>query len=154
MMQNKGDDTMQKNPIIDKLVEEPVGERLEAQINLYEAKSRKSRKIFKAMKFLQITMAILIPAIVHVELPITKWVISILGALIAILESVQYMNQYEATWISHSVIAEQLDREKFLFLSNAGPYQTLDENERLKYLAERVEELVSIEQPNWIHERN
>ncbi|MBP1744890.1 MAG: hypothetical protein H6Q58_1868 [Firmicutes bacterium] len=145
---------MQKNPHIESLQKEPVWERLEAQINWYEGKSRKNRKIFKMMKFIQITMAILIPAIVHVDLPITKWIISILGVLIAIFESVQYMNQYEATWISHSVIAERLEREKFLFLSVAGHYQTLDETERLTQLAERVEELISIEQPNWINERN
>jgi len=144
---------MQKTQDIKDLEMEPVWERLEYRIKWYEDKSMKNRRIFKVMKSLQITMAILIPAIVHIDLPITKWVISILGALIAIFESVQYMNQYEATWISHRVIAERLEREKFLFLANAGPYQTLEENERLTKLAERVEELVSIEQPNWINER-
>ncbi|MHC1720895.1 MAG: DUF4231 domain-containing protein [Clostridiaceae bacterium] len=145
---------MQKNPDIKNLETEPVWERLESQINWYESKSKKSRKIFKIMNFFQITMAILIPAIVHIDLPITKWIISIWGALIAIIESVQYMNQYEATWVSHRVIAERLKREKFLFLSNAGHYQNLDEIECLTQLAELVEELISIEQPNWINERN
>jgi len=145
---------MEKNPKIENLKTEPVWERLESQINWYQSKSNKNRKIFKLMKFFQITMAILIPVIVHMDLPITKWVISILGALIAIFESVQYMNQYEATWISHRVIAERLKREKFLFLSNAGPYQSVEEIENLTQLAERVEELISIEQPNWINERN
>ena len=135
------------------LEKEPIWERLEYRIKWYEVKSMKNRKVFKVMKSLQITMAILIPAIVHIDLPITKWVISILGALIAIFESVQYMNQYEATWISHRVIAERLEREKFLFLAAAGPYQALDDTERLTKLAERVEELVSIEQPNWVNER-
>jgi len=135
------------------LEKEPVWERLEYRIKWYEVKSMKNRKVFKVMKSLQITMAILIPAIVHIDMPITKWVISILGALIAIFESVQYMNQYEATWISHRVIAERLEREKFLFLAAAGPYQALDDTERLTKLAERVEELVSIEQPNWVNER-
>ncbi|MHC1719560.1 MAG: DUF4231 domain-containing protein [Clostridiaceae bacterium] len=145
---------MQKNPKVENLDTEPVWQRLESQINWYEIKSKKNRKIFKVMKFFQITMAISIPVIVHIDLPITKWVISILGALIAIFESVQYMNQYEATWISHRVIAERLKREKFLFLSNAGPYQNLDEIENLTQLAERVEELISIEQPNWVNERS
>jgi len=135
------------------LEKEPIWERLEYRIKWYEVKSMKNRKVFKVMKSLQITMAILIPAIVHIDMPITKWVISILGALIAIFESVQYMNQYEATWISHRVIAERLEREKFLFLAAAGPYQALDDTERLTKLAERVEELVSIEQPNWVNER-
>ena len=131
-------------PILENIAKSPAWIRMESQIKWYEAKSRKNKKTHKVMQFFQITMAVSIPAIVHIDLPVIKWIISILGALIAILESVQYMNQYEAIWISHKEISQRLRREKFLFLSAAGPYQGQDESERLMHLAERVEELVSI----------
>ena len=136
---------MQRNPVIENTVTNPTLERIESQIEWYQYKSIKSRKIYKTMKFLQIIMAILIPTIVHIDLPIIKWIISVLGALIALFESIQYMNQYEAIWISHRTIAQLLRREKFLFLSAAGPYAELDESGRLKHLAVSVEEIISIE---------
>ena len=106
------------------------------------------------MQFFQMIMAISIPAIVHIDLIFIKWLISIFGALIAILESLQYMNQYEVVWISHREIAERLKREKFLFLSTAGPYQGLTELDSLTHLAERVEEIVSIGAINETKETN
>jgi hypothetical protein len=132
----------------------PAWIRLESQINWHQNKSRKSRKKHKLMQFFQVTMAISIPAIVHIDLAITKWIISLFGALIAILESMQYMNQYEVIWISHREIAERLKREKFLFLSAAGHYQGLVEIDTLKHLAERVEEIVSIGATNETKETN
>ena len=42
--------------------------------------------------------------------------------------------------------AEALKHEKYLFLSSAGPYAAAD---RLRLLAERVEDLVSQEHAKW-----
>jgi len=141
-------------PISQNIRISPAWIRLESQINWHQDKSRKSRKKHKLMQFFQVTMAISIPAIVHIDLSITKWIISLFGALIAILESMQYMNQYEVIWISHREIAERLKREKFLFLSAAGHYQGLEEIDTLKHLAERVEEIVSIGATNETKESN
>lgn len=136
---------MQKNLVIDNAVTNYTLERLENQIKWYQDTSRRSGTIYKLMKFFQIAMAITISAIVHVDVAIIRWIISILGAIIALFESIQYMNQYESIWISHKKVAQLLKREKFLFLAAAGPYEALDESGSLKYLAERVEELVNIE---------
>lgn len=149
-----GDGTVQEIPVLENIAEHPAWVRLESQIAWYVDKSRYNKKWYKVLKFFQITLAISIPVISHVEMAITKWIISTAGALIAILESIQYMNQYEALWVSHRSTAERLKREKFLFLSAAGPYQGLGEREGLKLLAVQVEEYVAIEQANWINERN
>ena len=96
----------------------------------------------------------MIPVISHLERECTKWIISISGALIAIFESIQYMNQYEARWVTRRSTAERLKREKFLFLSAAGPYKGLGEDNCLLLLSERVEDLVSAEHISWINEKN
>lgn len=150
----KGEEFSQTVLISQSIRMSPAWIRLEAQIKWHQDKSRKSRKKHKMMQFFQVTMAISIPAIVHIDLTITKWIISLFGALIAILESMQYMNQYEVIWISHREIAERLKREKFLFLSAAGHYQSSPETDMLKHLAERVEEIVSIGATNETKEPN
>lgn len=144
---------MQEIPVSENIAEHPAWVRLESQIAWYVDKSRHSKKCYKVLKIFQITLAISIPVISHVDMAITKWIISTAGAVIAIFESVQYLNQYEALWILHRSTAERLKHEKFLFLADAGPYKGLDEKEGLTRLAEQVEEHVSIEQANWINER-
>lgn len=145
---------MQEIPVLENIASQPAWMRLEYQIAWYIKKSRYNKKWYKVLKFFQIILAISIPVISHVDMAVTKWIISIAGALIAIFESVQYMNQYEALWILHRSTAERLKREKFLFLATAGPYKDLCEREGLARLAEQVEEHVSIEQANWVNERN
>ncbi len=135
---------METNLVLEDVWKSSAWVRLESQISWYEARSRKNKRIHKTMQFFQLTMAILIPAIVHIELPITKWIISALGALIATLEGLQYLNQYEALWVSYEEITGRLKREKYLFLSSAGPYKELSESERLIQLAERIEKVISV----------
>ncbi len=48
--------------------------------------------------------------------------------------------------------SEMCIRDRFLFLSAAGPYKGQPESERLIALAERVEEHVSTEHANWFNE--
>jgi hypothetical protein len=74
------------------------------------------------------------------------------GTVIALLETVQQMNQYSTLWVTYRATAERLKHEKYLFLSTAGPYRGLPEPERLIQLAERVEEHVSTEHANWFNE--
>ena len=94
----------------------------------------------------------MIPLLSHLDPEFAKWATSFAGALIAILEAVQHMNQYSTLWVTYRATAERLKHEKFLFLSAAGPYKGHAEEERLIALAERVEEHVSTEHANWFNE--
>lgn len=130
----------------------PAWLRLVGQIDWYDKKSVHSQRYYKLLKLVQIVVAISIPVISHADFAYVKWVISGAGALIAILESIQHMNQYSTLWVTYRSTAEKLKHEKYLFLSEAGPYRGLDEPSRLIELAERVEEHVSTEHANWINE--
>lgn len=130
----------------------PAWHRLEDQLQWYDNKSTQSQKWYKRLKLVQISLAVLIPVASHLEPMYAKWATSIAGALVAILEGVQHVNQYSTLWITYRATAEHLKHEKFLFLSAAGPYKGQDESERLIALAERVEEHVSTEHANWFNE--
>lgn len=138
--------------IPEKIATHPAWIRLEDQVDWYDNKSECSQQWYKFLKLVQIVLAVSIPVLTHFEMSITKWIIAFSGALIAVLEGVQHMNQYSTLWVTYRSTAERLKHEKFLFLSMAGPYRELDESARLTLLAERVEEHVSTEHANWINE--
>jgi len=130
----------------------PAWNRLENQLSWYDSKSVHCQRWYKGLKFVQIGLAVTIPIMSHFEPLTAKWLTSIAGALIAILEGVQHMNQYSTLWVTYRSTAEHLKHEKYLFLSGAGPYKALSDAERLIMLAERVEEHVSTEHANWFNE--
>jgi hypothetical protein len=138
----------------DKLPEEisshPGWKRLEDQRNWYSKKSAYNQSWFKRIKVSQIVLASAIPLIALIEASWGRWLTAGAGAVIAVLEAVQQLNQYSQLWIEYRSMAERLKRDKCLFLAGAGPYQGLDMEARLTTLALRVEELVSTEHERWV----
>jgi Protein of unknown function (DUF4231) len=127
-------------------------ERLEGQIKWYSARSDRNQRLYKWLKITVIVLAALIPLLSGLDIPsptgVPKWVLGVLGALIAIIEGIQQVNQYHASWISYRSTAEALKHEKFLYLGKAGPYLTATDPRAL--LAERVEAIVSQEHGKWL----
>ena len=148
-MSNDKNTTPQDLPIPESVRAHPAWFRLIDQLNWYDGKSRYCQRWFKNLKFTQIALAVLIPVTSLLPAECAKWTASIAGALIAVLEAVQQMNQYSTLWVMYRATAERLKHEKYLFLAGAGPYKGLAEPERLVALAERVEEHVSTEHANW-----
>lgn len=130
----------------------PAWHRLEEQLAWYDRKSNYCQNLYKKLKFLQILLAVSIPIINSLSIEIEKLLTSVAGAAIAILEGVQHMNQYSVLWVMYRATAERLKHEKYLFLSAAGPYKNLSNEDRVLGLAERVEEHVSTEHANWFNE--
>ena len=143
---------MNELPVPQSVESHPAWFRLIDQLNWYDNKSRYCQRRFKGLKFIQIALAVLIPVTSLLPADYAKWTASIAGALIAVLEAVQQMNQYSTLWVMYRATAERLKHEKYLLLSAAGPYTGLAEPERLVALAERVEEHVSTEHANWFNE--
>ena len=129
----------------------PAWERLEDQLRWYDNKSVWNQKLFKRLTIIQFVLAIAIGPIALIGDFWTKYVTAAAAALIAILEGIQHLSQFSTLWIQYRSTAEHLKHEKHLFLSDAGPYRDVDGDERLKLLAERVEELVSTEHAQWVH---
>lgn len=134
------------------LIKAPAWLRLEDQLGWYDQKSCHSHRWYKRSKIIQIILAVSVPILVHFPEGWGVWLTSVAGALIASIEAVQHLNQYATNWVTYRSTAERLKHEKYLFLSEGGPYRELDAKSRLILLAERVEEHVSTEHANWFNE--
>jgi hypothetical protein len=75
------------------------------------------------------------------------WVIGGLGVLIALLEGMLHLNQYQQNWIAYRSTCESLKHEKYVYLGKASPYASAVDPHAL--LAERIESLVSQEHAKW-----
>lgn len=119
--------------------------RLEDQLEWYDRKASYNERWFKRLRIATILVSSSIPlCAAFVPYPA---ITGSLGALIALFEGLQQLNQYHQNWITYRSTAESLKHEKYLFLSGAGGYAS-SENPRI-LLAERVESLVSQEHSKW-----
>jgi hypothetical protein len=129
-------------------------ERLEDQIKWYDRKSGYNQRMFKGMKTLTIVLSLIIPLFAtfaaykgNIDGKLVALIAGVLGALIALLEAVQQLNQYHNNWTAYRSTAEALKHEKYLYLSKAGPYAAAENANAL--LAERIESSVSQEHAKW-----
>jgi hypothetical protein len=123
---------------------DPTIQRLEDQIGWYDRKSNSNQRTFKWIKIVEIGAAAFVPLCAGFKL---NWVTGGLGALVAILEGLQQLNQYQFNWITYRSTCEGLKHEKYLYLAKAGPYAAAADPHRL--LAESIESLVSQEHAKW-----
>jgi hypothetical protein len=126
---------------------DPTMDRLEDQIAWYDKNSLRCHLFFKVLKAVVIVCAALIPLLSGLQVT-PPWLIGSVGALIAVLEGLQQLNQYQQNWIRYRSTCESLKREKYLYLAKAGPYAGVSDEHAL--LAERIESLGSQEEAKWV----
>src|SRR6187399_727889 len=139
-----------KLPVAASVEGHPSWFRLQDQLSWYDGKSQSCQRNYKRLKLSQVTLAVLIPLAALLPAEYAKWATSVAGALIALLEAIQQMNQYSTLWVTYRGTAESLKHEQYLFLGSAGPYRGMAEPDALVLLAERVEEHVSTEHGKWV----
>ena len=124
-------------------------QRVDDQINWYDRKSMMSQNIFKRLRFTEIVAAAAIPLLAGQVDPARaslKWVVGILGALVAIIAGLLSLYRLQENWIEYRVTCEALKHEKFLYETRVGPYAV---SEPFPLFVERVESLISKEHSNW-----
>ena len=142
---------------------DPIIERLEDQIEYYDAKASKCQRQYKRIKLIEIVAAALIPFLAALHLSDAKLhfpfatVVSLtavigiltafLGVLITILEGVLQLQQYQHIWVTYRATCEALKHEKYTYIAGAGVYASADNKHAL--LAERVETIGSQENTKW-----
>ncbi|MBV8553173.1 MAG: DUF4231 domain-containing protein [Acidobacteriaceae bacterium] len=127
-------------------------QRLENQITWYNEKSALNQRRYKTLKAATIVSAAIIPVLTTASAPYGARIVAGLGVLIAIIEGLQQLNQYQTNWTSFRSTAEALKHEKYLYLAKAGSYS--DPATAHSTLAERVESLVSQENAKWFIARS
>lgn len=128
--------------------EEYIEQRVIDQINWYDTKSQKSQKWFKRIRGLEIISASAIPLFAGFGQGAT-WsimLIGVLGAIVALLASLLSLNQFQENWIEYRTTCESLKHEKYLFLTNAEPY---NEDDPFGLFVQRIESLISKENSAW-----
>lgn len=131
------------------MADDPTMQRLEDQISWYDRKSRSNQRSFKLLKGIVIVAAAVIPLMAGFSAP--AWLTGGLGVLVAVLEGLQQLNQYQANWIGYRSTCEALKHEKYLYLGNAGVYGSAENSRAL--LAERIESIISHEHALWASSR-
>lgn len=123
--------------------------RLEDQIVWYDEKALRSQRWFKRVKWVELSIATLVPVIALVD--VTVYLTALLGAIVVILQITEQLNQFQQNWITYRSTCEQLKHEKYLFHAGAGPYTNAKQPARR--LAERIESLISQEHSKWVDNR-
>jgi hypothetical protein len=142
---------MTKDPSIPDLVKEnPTWFRLQNQRKWYSKESAANKKKYYRIKMVQIVFAGLIPILSLIDYSVTKYIVAIFGAAIAVLEGIQQLFQFHNLWIEYRSTSEHLKHEEYLFLALSGPYRDLNIEDGLLLLAERIEEHISKEHAKWV----
>jgi len=103
-----------------------LSSRVDDQINWYNKKSAIYQNRYKFLKVLVIVLSVSIPFLVGLiegANDYLKIVVGIGGVLIAMIEGILSLFRYQDLWLQYRLTSETLQREKILFLTQAGPYQ-------------------------------
>ena len=125
-----------------------LSERLENQIDYYNKKSQFNQKWFKRLRLTEIVCAALIPFLSASgeKIPFGALLTGGLGIVIAISAATSALYKFHENWIQFRSSAEQLEHEKFLYLTNTEPFNV---NNNLPVLVQRVEDILSKENSSW-----
>lgn len=133
------------------IAEHPAWARLEDQRNYYDRSASMCKNQFKRIKLLLIALSACIPLIILInttnEAP--RYIAAAFGVLIAILEGLLLMNQYGTLWLKYRATAEDLTRERWLLLAQAGDYADQQPDQAMRKLAARVETILDTERKAW-----
>lgn len=129
--------------------DEYIRDRLDDQINWYSEKSQWHQKWFKRLRAIEFLFATSIPFLVSYITPetgILRLVVGAMGIVVALISGLVTLHRFQENWIEYRTTAETLKHEKFLFLTQAPPYEG---DNPFQLLVERVESTISKENTNW-----
>ena len=126
-------------------------ERIDDQINWYDMKSRRNRKWYRSVRICGIIIALSIPILsgfiggnndAHLKI-----VLSVAGAVVALLEGLLSLYKFHENWIQYRATAESLKYHKFLFITGAAPYHEAD---AFSLFVQHAEGVMAKEQMGWV----
>lgn len=122
--------------------------RVDDQIGWFSDKSGANQRRFMRLRFCELVLAASLPFLAgYADLPRMKPVVGIVGVALAVLAGALSLFRFPENWVQYRASSEALKREKFQFLTGAGPYR--DQQAFPDFVA-RVESLLSAEQAGWI----
>lgn len=128
--------------------DEYLNERVENQIRWLSDKSGWNQRWFRKLRAVEIVLGCTIAFLVgYAEVhPAVKVAAGVLGVAVAAIGGLLSIYRFQENWVEYRVAAESLKREKFLFLTQAPPYNGED---RFQFLVARVENILNAENAKW-----
>ena len=77
----------------------------------------------------------------------TAWTSALLGAIVIAAKGIDSLWKFDENWSTYRQAAEQLKRERRLYVNSIGPYQSCpDENSAFQIFAKRIEQIIATEE--------
>jgi hypothetical protein len=135
-------------------IEQFIHERVDPQIDWYNEKSLRNKKMFLISRITEIVLAASIPIISLSNTDaISRIIIAIIGGVIAGIMAIIGLFQFQENWISYRTTCEALRHEKYIFLVNEG--KNYNEEQILSFVG-KMESIISSENIQWsktMHEK-
>lgn len=132
---------------------EYIKSRLDDQFNWLEKKSAYNQKMHKILMTIEIILSVTIPALAPYadsKSPVINILIALIGITIASIAGVLKIYKFQEKWINYRSTAEDLKREKLMYLTETGFYgKNLDKDKKFNSLVNRVESILSNENIKW-----
>lgn len=128
-----------------------LSKRVDDQINWYSKKSTTYKNRYKLLKTIVIFVSVSIPflsGMIHGEEDWLKIAVGIGGVTIAMIEGVLALFQFQDLWLQYRLTAEMLQREKLIFLTQAGHYH--NNSSAFPQFVQRIEGIMSSENQSWV----
>lgn len=129
--------------------QEYIEKRLDDQQQWYEKKSAWNQTWFKRLRLVEIVLAAGVPfasSLMDKNPEVIPMVVSAMAFLIAAISAVISLSNFQDSWLQYRTAAEQLKREKFLFLTGSEPYNGDDP---FHDLVQNVEKILGEENSSW-----
>ncbi len=132
--------------------QEYIQQRLDEQQTWYEGKSAWNQSWYKRLRIVEVVLAAAIPFFSSLigKFPESPGAIPILVSLMAFLiaasSALLALYRFQDNWLQYRTAAEQLKREKFLYLTKCPPY---DGDDAFHQLVANVEKILGEESSTW-----
>lgn len=128
--------------------DEYIQQRLDDQQAWYEAKSAWNQSWYKRLRVVEVVLAAAIPFVSSLmdKFPPAPIIVSLMAFLIAGASALLAVYRFHDNWLQYRGAAEQLKREKYLFLTNTPPY---DGDDAFHGLVVNVERMLGEESGSW-----
>lgn len=98
--------------------------RVDGQIAWYSKKSSRYKMYYYSLQSLALVAAASIPVIVlSMTGDASRLLVAVIGAITAITTGVLSLFGYHDLWVNYRITAENLKREKYLYLTRTHPYE-------------------------------
>ena len=130
-------------------VESYMEKRVKDQIDWMSGKSSSNKIKYQSYKLLVIILSVSIPFVVSLltDFPNLKYLAGLIGVVIAGIEGILSLYDYQNNWLNYRSTVETLQREQFLFATKTANYKDVEDGFSL--FVERIEGILSAESKNW-----